>query len=90
MIDSLASAGIDKSKFARHLFMTLMRCPSPSFDVFCSTLKDFHGGDQLLSLLTSSASGHVTEQDSYSSKESKSLVATHRRSKSASFREGEY
>ncbi|XP_065835752.1 uncharacterized protein [Oscarella lobularis] len=85
MIDSLGSAGIDKSKSARHLLMTLMQSPLPSFDVFCSTLKEFRGGDQLLSLLTSSTGGHVTEQDSDSSRESTSLVATHQK---ASFREG--
>ena len=63
MIESLRSAGMDKSKSARTLFMTLMRRAPPSFDVFCSTVKEFQGGDQLWSLLTSSC-GHVTEQES--------------------------
>ena len=70
MIDSLRSAGIDKSNSSRDLFITLMRCPPPSFDVFCSTLKRLQGGDQLLSLLTSPTSGQVTEQESDSCSDS--------------------
>ena len=63
MIESLRRSEIDKSRSARDLFIKLMRCGPPSFDVFCSALKTFEGGDQLWRLLTSSR-GHVTQPTS--------------------------
>ena len=64
MIESLGRAEIDQSRNARNLFIKLMLSPPPSFDVFCSTMRAYEGGDKLLRVLTSSASSHITAQES--------------------------
>ncbi|XP_065835437.1 uncharacterized protein [Oscarella lobularis] len=79
MIAGLRPSTVDPSESSRDLFIILMRCPFPSFDDFCSMLKEFQGGDQLLRLLTSSASVHVTQQGSESWKGSESLLSTPQR-----------
>ena len=76
MIESLGRAELDQSKSARILFIKLMRCPPPSFDVFCSTIGEFQGGDKLYGLLTSSVNSPVTERRSACSSGSKSAVST--------------